>query len=189
MRRSREEAAATRRAIVETASHLIRERGIASVSIADIMGAVGLTVGGFYRHFKSKDALVCEAIEAASLETIGAMTQASELWDRPARIRAATEGYLSRDHLAHPERGCPVAALAADVSRETKATRAALQRAVARVVAMLSPDGPATERDRRRVFAALSTAVGAVVLGRALRGTAIGKELVESVRAELLGSE
>ena len=65
MRRSREDTAETRRRILEVASRLFRSRGIASVSVADVMGELGLTVGGFYRHFASKDALVAEAIEAA----------------------------------------------------------------------------------------------------------------------------
>jgi TetR/AcrR family transcriptional regulator, transcriptional repressor for nem operon len=165
---------------------LIRERGIASVSIADVMGAVDLTVGGFYRHFDSKEALVSEAIEAASLETVGEMTLPSHGSQGPAEFRAAVARYVSRDHIADPGRGCPVAALAAEAAREAKATRAAMQRAVGRVVAMLEADGPKTKRERRRMFTALSTAVGAVILGRVLKGTRIGDELVASVRAELL---
>ncbi len=186
MRRSREDAAETRRAVVEAASRLIRERGIASVSIADVMGALGLTVGGFYRHFESKEALVSEAIDAASLETVGAMKEASERAEGSARLRAVVDGYLSREHLLHPGYGCPVAALASEAWHETKATRAALQRAVARMMAMLELDGRQTKRERSRMLSALSTAVGAVVLGRVLDGTAVGEELVEAARARLL---
>ena len=82
MRRSREEAAATRARIVAVAARLFRARGIDATSVADVMSALGLTVGGFYRHFDSKEALVAEAIDAASRETI----------DRHLTKSAAREG-------------------------------------------------------------------------------------------------
>jgi len=72
MRHSRTEAALTRRRMVEAASRLFRDKGIASVSIADITSSLGLTDGGFYRHFASKEALVIEALDAASQETTSA---------------------------------------------------------------------------------------------------------------------
>jgi TetR/AcrR family transcriptional repressor of nem operon len=187
VRKSREDAARTRRAIVETASRLIRERGIASVSIADVMGALGLTVGGFYRHFDDKETLVSEAIDAASIETIAAMKKASEGTKGPKKFGVIAEGYLSREHFAHPGQGCPVAALASEAWHDTKATRAALQRAVERMLALLELDKSVKKRDRRRMLSALSTAVGALVLGRVLEGTVTGEELVESARVELRG--
>ena len=186
MRRSREDAAETRRAIVEAASRQFRERGIAAVSIADVMGALGLTVGGFYRHFADKEALVGEAIDAASIETVDALREACEPAQGPARLGAMLDRYLSREHLAHPGYGCPVAALAGGAAHEMKAARAALQRAVGRMLAMLEADGPGARRGRRRRLAALSSAVGALILGRLLEGTPVGEELIESVRADLL---
>jgi TetR/AcrR family transcriptional repressor of nem operon len=186
MRRSREEAAETRRAIVEAASRLFRERGIASVSIADVMGAAGLTVGGFYRHFADKEALVGEAIDAASIETVGGMKGACESAEGSARLGVILDRYLTREHVANPGHGCPVAALAGGAAHEMKGARDALQRAVWRMLAMLESGAPPTKRDRRRTLSALSTAVGALVLGRMLEGTATGEELIESVRAELL---
>ena len=187
MRRSREDAAETRRATVETASRLIRERGVAAVSIADVMGALDMTVGGFYRHFDSKEELVSEAIEAASLETVRAMAQTCEGARGPARFRTLIDAYLSREHLSDPGRGCPVAALASEGWRETKATRAALQRAVGRMIGLLESGEIQTARKRRRMLSALSTAGGAMVLGRVLEGTDMAEELVESAREELLG--
>jgi len=187
MRRSREDAAETRRAIVEAASRLIRAKGIASVSVADVMGAVGLTVGGFYRHFRDKEALVAEAIEAASRETIDGMEKVLDRSGDSARLAAFVERYLSPAHLSRPDRGCPVPALAAEVSHEGEGTRAALQRAIHRAVAMLEPEASADGGSHRRdALYALSAAVGAVVLARALRGTALADELVDAVRSALL---
>src|SRR5581483_9300711 len=79
MRRSREEAALTRRRIVEAASRLYRARGIDAVSVADVMGSLGLTVGGFYRHFDSKEALVIEAIAFASDQSASRKGSAEQL--------------------------------------------------------------------------------------------------------------
>jgi TetR/AcrR family transcriptional repressor of nem operon len=81
---------------------------------------------------------------------------------------------------------CPVAALAGGAAHEMKAAREALQRAVGRMLAMLEADGPGAKRERRRRLAALSSAVGALVLGRVLEGTPAGEEVIDSVRAELL---
>ena len=102
MRRSREDKAETHRRIVDAAARLFRARGIAEVSVADVMEAVGMTVGGFYRHFDSKEDLVAAAIERASLETVARGAKQAPT----ARVAA----YLSMDHRDHPEGGCPIAA-------------------------------------------------------------------------------
>src|SRR5439155_6664982 len=115
MRRSREDTAETRKKIVTAASRLFRAHGIAAVSVADIMGSLGLTVGGFYRHFASKESLVAEAIEAASLETTGRHDAAARDADVARRATVLLEGYLSNAHRAHPDHGCPVAALGSEV--------------------------------------------------------------------------
>src|SRR6478752_9519171 len=98
MRRSQEDTAETRARIIAAASQLLRARGIDATSVADVMSALGLTVGGFYRHFDSKEALVTEAIDAASRETTDrhlAKSAALSLLDR----------YLSHGHRQHPGQG------------------------------------------------------------------------------------
>jgi TetR/AcrR family transcriptional repressor of nem operon len=185
MRRSKEEAAETRRKIVEAASRLFRAQGVAEIGVADAMGALGLTVGGFYKHFASKEALVVEAIEAASLETTAALSDAPAAHGR----RAALERYLSDAHIANPAYGCPVAALAGEAAHGAEAERGAMRRAVERSLAMLGFARGKGERERRRMLVDFSTAVGAVVLARALKGVETGDELIAAVRAELLGEE
>jgi TetR/AcrR family transcriptional repressor of nem operon len=143
-------------------------------------------------HRRRPDALaiplVGEAIDAASIETVAAMKEASKPAQGPARLGIILDRYLSREHLAHPGYGCPVAALAGGAAHEMKAAREALQRAVGRMLAMLEADGPGAKRERRRRLAALSSAVGALVLGRVLEGTPAGEEVIDSVRAELLAA-
>src|SRR5262252_8101056 len=121
MRRSQEDTAKTRVRIIAAAAEMFRSRGIDATSVADVMSAVGLTVGGFYRHFESKDALVVEAIERASHEVA-------------ARGPGGLDNYLSDAHRRHPGRGCPVAALCSEVARESKATRAAFKDALERLL-------------------------------------------------------
>lgn len=184
MRRSREDTAETRRRIVETASRLFRARGITPVSVADVMGAVGLTVGGFYRHFESKEALVAEAIAAASDDTAL----------RPAKATAGAElaatlfdRYLSRAHRDHAELGCPVAALCSEVAHESLPTREAFTHAMYRlleVVGSVVPGDTKEARDRRLLAAA--TMVGAVVLSRASSDERLAEDLLRAARSGVL---
>jgi len=187
MRRSREDAAETRRQIVETASRLFRARGLTPVSVADIMGELGLTVGGFYRHFESKEALIAEAIEAAA---DGSALRAATLREGAAAPELATqllEAYLSTAHRDHAERGCPVAALCSEVGHESLSTREAFTKALDRLVDVVGevvPGDTRAARDRRlRTVAAM---VGAVVLSRATSDEALADELLGAVRRDVL---
>jgi TetR/AcrR family transcriptional repressor of nem operon len=170
MRRSKEDAARTRQRIVETAARLFRGRGIEQVSVADVMSACGLTVGGFYRHFASKQALAAEAIELASVRlAAGAGEGAAEQVCR----------YVSLEHARHPEGGCPVAALASQMHRERGETRRAFDDALKRLI-----DGiPGSRVERLRIAAA---AVGAVVLARSSEDDGLSQDIIKAVREGLL---
>jgi TetR/AcrR family transcriptional repressor of nem operon len=187
MRRSREDAAETRRRILETASRLFRACGITPVSVADIMGALGLTVGGFYRHFESKEALVAEAIEAASDETSSRYAKSREGGADAKLASALLDDYLSRGHRDHPELGCPVAALCSEVAHESPPTRQAFTQAMHRllqVIGGLVPGDTKDARDRRLCTAA--AIVGAVVLSRATSDEALADDLLHAVRRGVL---
>ena len=188
MRRSREDAAETRRRIVEIASRLFRARGITPVSVADIMGALGFTVGGFYRHFESQEALVAEAIEAAADETASRYARARDGTAGAEPGSALLEAYLSRGHRDHAELGCPVAALCSEVAHESLPTRQAFTKAMRRlleVVGRVAPGDTKDARDRRLCTAA--AIVGAVVLSRATSDEALADDLLRAVRRDVLG--
>jgi TetR/AcrR family transcriptional repressor of nem operon len=170
MRRSREDAAQTRRTIVEAASRLFRERGIAATSVADVMESVGLTVGGFYRHFESKDALVAEAIDHASTE----------------RTRIELARYLSQAHRMNPGVGCPVAALCSEVAHEGRPAKKAFTRALQRLLDGVSAAFPEGSKLRADVLHAASSAVGALVLARATSDDALANDLLAATREKLL---
>src|SRR5512133_1865414 len=113
--------------IVATAARAIRRAGFHGVGVADIMKEAGLTHGGFYAHFASRDALLAEALEQAGRESSDRMAKGSV--QRQAKgaspLRALVDGYLSEQHLASAESGCPVAALASEIPRQSLEVRAA----------------------------------------------------------------
>jgi len=111
----------TRERIVEAASHLFREHGIAAVGLAKIMAQADLTVGTFYTHFKSKESLVREAL----LRSLDARHAALEQTLRGTDLEVVVRAYLSPEHRDMAGTGCPVASLASEVARHPRATRGA----------------------------------------------------------------
>jgi TetR/AcrR family transcriptional repressor of nem operon len=188
MRRSRAEAEETRARAVRAAARLFRKEGVDAVGLKEIMHEIGLTHGGFYKHFASKDELLAEALAAAGDETRASLGRATASAPPGRRLAALVDDYLSRDHVAHPERGCAVAALAGDVARRSKSARRAITRIIHENIAMLGELLPATRARRRRALAAFATAVGAVVLARATDDAALAGEILDSARAELRGA-
>jgi TetR/AcrR family transcriptional repressor of nem operon len=177
MRVSREQAAENRERIVETAGRLFRESGFDGVGVDAIMKAAGLTHGGFYGHFDSKDDLVAEAMGRAldrSTETQGRFTALDDLVGE----------YLSERHLADRANGCAVAALGSDMVREGKGVRHALtahvRGQVARFMGLLK-GGSAAAR-RKRAIATLAGIVGALTLARAVDDPALSKEILATAR-------
>ena len=119
MRYAPEHNEATRERILEAASRLFREHGIAAVGLAKIMAEADLTVGTFYTHFKSKEALLREAL----LRSLQARHEELEQALRGGDVEMAVRAYLSPEHRDAPGTGCPVAALASEVARHPRATR------------------------------------------------------------------
>ena len=175
MRRSQKAAAETRRRIVQRASELFRGQGIDAVSVADIMGSLGLTVGGFYRHFESKEALVAEAIDAASLESTKG---------HPGGAAEALRRYLSNEHRRDAGRGCPVAALCSEVAHQGKSTKKAFTLALERLVGVVERLMPGAAR--RKVLHTAAAVVGGLVLARATTDDRLAAELLEAVAEESL---
>ena len=185
MRRSRTDAEETRRRIVESASRLFRARGISEVSVADVMGALQMTVGGFYKHFASKEALVSEAIDSASLATTQ-QHRAVRKGDGRKRASALLAQYLSDFHRAHTGEGCPVAALCSEVAHETPPTREAFTAALKRLIGVVDSVVPEKAPDRRaKVLAVSAEIVGALVLARATDDRALGRALLVAARRDI----
>jgi TetR/AcrR family transcriptional repressor of nem operon len=170
---------AVREQIVRAAAEALRLRGLAGVSIPALMKAVGLTHGGFYAHFEGRDELVAEAVRAAGEATSrGAFGEGLALDETLGR-------YLSAGHLAHPERGCVVAALGTDGARQAPPVRRAfaeVARGLLRLVeAKLNPARPARAPSDEALRLA-STMVGAVVLGRLVDDPKLAERILRAAR-------
>jgi AcrR family transcriptional regulator len=176
----------THERIVDVAARAIRRNGYAGVGVADVMKEAGLTHGGFYAHFDSRDALLVEALERAGRESGEAVTRALER--RAAKgvsaFRALVEAYLGNEHLASLETGCPVAALACDMPRQSDAVREASALRVRRLVAGVQSALPHASRETASVVA--GTLVGTLQLARALGANAEGRALLSAARKTLV---
>jgi len=172
--------------IVDAAARAIRRHGYAGVGVADVMKEVGLTHGGFYAHFDSRDALLVEALERAGRQSSDAVTRAAELrvGKGVSAFRSLVETYLADHHLASLETGCPVAALGSDMPRQSKAVREASVSRVQRLIATVRATLPTAPRAIANVVA--GTLVGSLQLARALGDNAEGRAMLSAARKSLL---
>src|SRR3954454_23691097 len=158
MRKSKAAAAETRKRIVAAAAAEFRKNGIVATGLADLMKAAGLTHGGFYKHFESKDQLVAEACADAVQAVI-------EKMEAQPTINAAVAAYLSTRHRDNPASGCPLAAIGSELSRADKKTREAATDGFERLVGVLAGKSD-TEDARGRALVAVSTLIGALTMAR-----------------------
>jgi AcrR family transcriptional regulator len=177
----------THERIVEAAARAIRRAGFHGVGVADIMKEAGLTHGGFYAHFASRDALLAEALERAGREGAARIERsaAPHLEGGASPLRALVESYLSDAHLAATEQGCPVAALVGEMPRQSSAVREAAAQRVRGLVAAVQRTLPAAAPAGSAESVA-SQLVGALQLARALGDNAEGRALLAQTRATLL---
>ncbi|GAA2212643.1 TetR family transcriptional regulator [Nonomuraea monospora] len=185
-RASRADAERHREQVIEAAAKLVRAYGAGNVSVPQAMAAAGLTHGGFYRHFASKDDLIARACSAAFAERVKALDDLTEGGDPETPARAAfLDGYLSVLHRDNAALGCPGAALAVDAGRAEPGDplRQAFTDGLRDLVeAMRQLDGA----DEETVLAELSAMVGALMLARACAGDALSERILDAVRGRLL---
>jgi len=173
---SQADKAASHERIVTAASRTIRRDGVDHVSVAELMNQAGLTHGGFYRHFESRDDLVAEAIDAALAHGSRRVRQASQLGG-PQALETIIDGYLSPLHRDKAETGCAVAALPTDVARCGRRARAAYSRQVGGYIEMLTELTPGRDPDHAHLI--LAALVGALLLARAVDDRALSDEILE----------
>ncbi len=190
MRVSREKALESREQVIETAARLLRERGFDGIGVADIMKAAGMTHGGFYRHFESKDDLAVKASERAITESKAVLVD--ELSKQPKDpLRAIVERYVSAVHRDDPGTGCILPALAADAARrDDPALRevftANIQEYLDQLGALLAVRPAAT--GVRTPAAILAEMVGAVVLSRVISDETLADQLINDVVEDMVGN-
>jgi TetR/AcrR family transcriptional repressor of nem operon len=179
MSAKREQKARTHVEIVRSASALIRERGIAAASVANVMGGLGLTVGGFYAHFKSKDALVAKALDAVVGERWQALIERHAGKPRAELLAAVIDGYLSAKHRDDPGQGCAMPAIVSELPAQEVGVRRAFQAAFERNGRLLRE---ATQLGEDDTLALMSLMLGALVLARATRGSPLSDRILAAGR-------
>jgi len=174
-----ERKAQTRERILAAAGELFRGHGIDAVGVDAVMHAAGLTHGGFYAHFASKEALVAEVAAAALARSAARWERAAESEEPAAALAWIVGNYLDAAHVAAPERGCVLATLGPEVARRA-AARPAMTASIRRMLDALARCLPA--RRRQGALEALCGMVGGVVLARLSDDPALGEELLAAAR-------
>jgi TetR/AcrR family transcriptional repressor of nem operon len=191
MRYSREHKLETHARIVKKASVRLREKGAHGIGVADLMKDAGLTHGGFYAHFDSREALVVEAFAYA-------MDRSTERWRKLAeqtppdkRLSAIVDGYLTPVHRDDPGHGCAVPALGAEIARESPKTRKAFAAKLEQMVDMIAAQIPDVPRKsaRKQAMAALATMMGTLVLARVAGNGEFSEEFLSAGRDSVLDQD
>jgi TetR/AcrR family transcriptional repressor of nem operon len=179
---SKSDKAETHRRIVKVAAKRFRERGLEGIGVADVMKEAGVTVGGFYKHFGSRDELVVEALATAFKDL--------DVWEEHTPDLAhGIQNYLTEAHRDAPGTGCAMGALLGDMTRGSKSARALYTERVKRSLAFFSALLPTSQRPdkRRRALLILSALLGALNLSRAVSDPSLSREILDGVRDELIG--
>ena len=157
----------TRDRIVAAAATALRANGVDGVSIADIMADAGLTHGGFYAHFASKEDLLSAALRRASHETTDRLSNAMRSAPQDRRVHAVIDAYLSPMHAEHPEHGCPVAALGPELTRAGGDVQRNLGDGIDRRIAWLQELLAGDSHAKETATAIVACTLGGIVLARA----------------------
>lgn len=187
MRYAKTQRAETRTRVIETAARALRRDGIDGTGLVGLMGEAGLTKGGFYAHFASKDDLVAEAVAAslrASAEQMHVRGSAAAS-DGFSGLGAIVDGYLNQAHAAEPEAGCTIGALLSDLTRGGTQVRAAAADGAAGLIAAIEATLPETlgAIRRSRAQAILGLLAGSLQLAR-LQPEADAKDAILSSARE-----
>jgi TetR/AcrR family transcriptional regulator, transcriptional repressor for nem operon len=182
MRVTRAEAEENRRRVVVASGKLFREKGFDGIGVADLMKSVGLTQGGFYKQFASKENLAREACDQALVENIALWERGIESAAKGKALEQFARSYLSQQHRREPGKGCLLAALAPDAGRRSRRVKQVFGKAVEAYASFLLQMVEAEDEEQGRAvaLATLSQMVGALALSRAVPDSALAEEILGS---------
>ena len=189
MRVSREKALESREQVIKMAAQLLREKGYDGIGVADIMKAAGMTHGGFYRHFASKDDLVVKASEYAVADRKAVVMEALA-HNPPDPFRVLVERYVSNDHRDAAGTGCILPALATDAARsDDPKLRDVFTSTIQEYIDQLGPmlAAQSGSQDARAPAALLAEMVGAVILARVVNDGALADKVIADVVEDIVG--
>jgi TetR/AcrR family transcriptional regulator, transcriptional repressor for nem operon len=173
---------ATREKILAEAARRFREEGIDAVGVANLMGGLGLTQGGFYNHFDSKDALAREAVTQA----LGATREQME---HDGSLVTLVERYLSTAHRDHPGNGCATAALSQEIARASDTVREGFTDELGKILAAIRgalPSAMPTRQKKATAMQFFSLLVGSMSLARAVNAPALSDDILAAGRKAAL---
>jgi TetR/AcrR family transcriptional regulator, transcriptional repressor for nem operon len=187
MRKSRQEAAETRQRIVDAASRRFRESGIEGTALADLMAQAGLTHGGFYKHFASKDQVVLEALQLALSTMREAMEEKMAHTSGTRAVNTAVANYLSPEHRNDPGSGCFFVALASELARSSGEIRdtatAGMVELIDLIARQLTDLTPAAAKKKALVI--VSTMIGALTVARLVNDEQLSAAVLREARKAL----
>lgn len=185
--RSRKEV--THERIVEVAARAIRRSGYAGTGVADIMKEAGLTHGGFYAHFASRETLLAEAADRAGADAVGMSANIAAAAEPGQSLQALLRAYLSPQHLASVENGCPVAALGSETHRQAPEVRHAATRHIKAMIDLVARQLPdwGTRGAHEQAMVMVSAMIGTMVLARAVDDPRLSEALREATLKHFSG--
>lgn len=175
----------TRKRVVNVAAARFRAKGIEATGLAGLMADAGLTHGGFYAHFKSKDDLVREAISEAHARNRETWTEEVKAAKEQGKdgLETIVRRYLRTAHRDKPEAGCSVAALAQEVARNDPKTREVMARAADEIVAIIASELPASlpeKKARETAYAIFGLLIGTLQLARVTTDKSLSESILQS---------
>jgi TetR/AcrR family transcriptional repressor of nem operon len=190
MRYDAEHKARTRQRIVKNAARQLRAKGLNEPGVAELMKASGLTVGGFYKHFSSRDHLLAEAIQEGLAEFGARIMEATAHVPASQRWKEIVKFYLSMEHCEHPDKGCPMAALAPEMARAAPVVKKRIAGILKEQRERLLELMPGKNREEKeRSFVVIFTSMGgAMQLARTMPGRSEKQWVLDSARDHLLNS-
>jgi AcrR family transcriptional regulator len=187
-RTTREEKEATHQRIVEAAARAIRRSGYGGASVADIMKDAGLTHGGFYIHFASREAMLAEAADRAGTEIVAASERIAAAVPPEQALQALLSAYLSKAHFEAIETGCPLAALVSEMPRQSPEVRRAATRRIKEMIDLVARQSPdwGQPRAHERALVTVAMMLGALQLARAVDDGALSDALLKAALQHLI---
>jgi TetR/AcrR family transcriptional regulator, transcriptional repressor for nem operon len=177
--------------ILRAAARAIRKHGYEGVGVADVMREAGLTHGGFYAHFKSRDALLAEAADQAGAESIESLSRAAAA-RRGNELLGLVDSYLSDRHVTAPEQGlgCAIAAAGSEVPRQNPEVRRVVTRRIKEMIGLTERQfaGWGTKEAHEKAMGIVAALIGAILLGRAVDDALLSKEIRKAARELILAA-
>ncbi|CAE6730269.1 putative HTH-type transcriptional regulator [Paraburkholderia domus] len=178
---------ATHERIVEAAARAIRRSGYAGTGVSDIMKNVGLTHGGFYAHFASREAMLAEAADRAGAEAVAASASIAAGAPPEQALASLVRAYLSKEHVENAEMGCPVAALGSEMPRQAPEVRRAATRRIKEMIDLIARQSSDWGQPgaHERALVTVATMVGTLLLARAVDDPKLSDALREATLEQL----